>query len=565
MYIFSLKKILIYSVILLHILNYQHAFSQSQKSDLTPFKLNGSLSIGYWLNISSTTDATGNKTQQTLPNWYIQGQPTVSIYNMQFPFSANYSNNQLSYTQPFNQYGISPTYKWITLHAGYRNLSLSNYTLSGVTFLGGGIELNPGKFRFAAFYGRFARGIPEDSTLISQNALVIPTYERWGYGFKIGYGSATNHLDLIVTKISDNSNSIELPKNSSIRPGDNLCIALASKFKLSKSINAEFESALSTLTNDLTAGGEFEEVAFLKPVITLNLSSTINPAANASVNYNHKYFGIGMRGEYIGPTFRTFGMYFIQNDLIRGTIKPSLRLFKRKLNLTGSFGYQRDNVVNQKNTTTIRMISSANANLRVGKSLILQGTYSNFGTDQNSGLIQLNDSIRISQVNQSFGGSAILTFPGKSVYSNLIGNYMSQTLDDLNAVTEKFSESQIQAVSVNYAISHKASGVQLGLGLSFNDIVNNQGNIRALGPSARLGWSVPKYKFQVNMSINQQNRTLNNIKDGSVLTLNNDINWSGLGKHRIGIRHQQVINSSSATSLITQNQNRIGITYGYAF
>jgi hypothetical protein len=81
----------------------------------------------------------------------------------------------------------------------------------------------------------------------------------------------------------------------------------------------------------------------------------------------------------------------------------------------------------------------------------------------------------------------------------------------------------------------------------------------------RIGWSLPKYHLNISAGLNQQNRIQNDVSDGSILSLNNNINWTIRKKHRIGVIHQQVINSSSAQSLLKQNQNRIGITYGYSF
>jgi len=36
-----------------------------------------------------------------------------------YSFSYIFSNQQSSFQQPFNQYGLHPTYKWITGHIGY--------------------------------------------------------------------------------------------------------------------------------------------------------------------------------------------------------------------------------------------------------------------------------------------------------------------------------------------------------------------------------------------------------------------------------------------------------------
>lgn len=540
--------------------------AQKDSGFLSNFKINGSISVGYWFNSQTTTDAKGEKITNSTPSWFIQGAPTISVYNMQFPFSANYSNRQFSYSQPFNQYGISPRYKWATLHGGYRNMSLSKYTMAGVTFLGGGVDLNPGKFRFSAFYGRFARGIEQDSALIATGAVVIPTYERWGYGVKIGIGTDNNHVDLIVTKIADDSNSISLPDNENIRPGDNVCVGLAGKFRIfKKRVVGEFETTISALTNDITASGDFEEAAFLKPILEVNLSSTVNPAAFASLTYNSKYFRLGVSSEFIGPAFRTFGMYYIQNDLWRNSIKPSLRLFKGRLNISGSVGYQTDNVVNQKLTTTTRLISSGNASIRLGKSLVLRANYSNFGTDQSSGVIQLNDSIRVSQINQTIGGSVMYSIRGKKFFSNIIANVMTQGLNDLNVVTAKFSESQLQTASVNYSLGHKKTGLNVGIGYTISDIQNNQGNTLQSGPMLRVGLSLPKLHLNISSNLNQQSRLVNNGTDGSILSIGNNVHWTVFKKHRLGIIHQQIINSTSASSLIKQNQNRIGVTYGYSF
>src|SRR5687767_2715688 len=66
-------------------------------------------------------------------NYVITGSPVLSIYGFQVPVTFTIGKQQSSFTQPFNQFGLSPTYKWVTLHAGYRNLFFSPYTLAGHT------------------------------------------------------------------------------------------------------------------------------------------------------------------------------------------------------------------------------------------------------------------------------------------------------------------------------------------------------------------------------------------------------------------------------------------------
>jgi hypothetical protein len=82
------------------------------------------------------------------------------------PFSFAYTNNQATANlpQPFNRFSLSPSYRWVTTHIGYGNMSFSPYTLSGHEFFGGGIELAPDNgFRFAALYGRFRKAVEPGS------------------------------------------------------------------------------------------------------------------------------------------------------------------------------------------------------------------------------------------------------------------------------------------------------------------------------------------------------------------------------------------------------------------
>jgi len=126
-------------------------------------------------------------------NYVLSGSPVISVYGWQIPFSFIIGKQQNSFTQPFNQFGMSPTYKWITIHAGYRSLNFSLFTLAGHTFLGAGVELTPGKFRFAAMYGQLNKATPLDTA----QALYLSTfsYKRMGMDVKVGYGTQNNFID----------------------------------------------------------------------------------------------------------------------------------------------------------------------------------------------------------------------------------------------------------------------------------------------------------------------------------------------------------------------------------
>ena len=154
-----------------------------------PVSLNGNLGAN-----STYYSASGIDNRQTPFTWMINGNLNARIYGIDIPITLLLTEQQRSFTQPFNQFGLSPKYKWALAHVGYRSMVFSPYTLSGMTFFGLGLELNPGKVRFAAMKGRFQKAINEDT--LSTSA-ITPTFKRTGYAVKLGYGTSATYIDLI--------------------------------------------------------------------------------------------------------------------------------------------------------------------------------------------------------------------------------------------------------------------------------------------------------------------------------------------------------------------------------
>ena len=119
-----------------------------------PVKLHGNLNIQL-----QAYKASGIDPRQKDFSWMISGMPTLEIFGVQFPFSFLLSNFDNKFYQPFNQFGVSPYYKWIKLHLGYRNITYSPYTLAGHRMLGAGFDLTPKNFALGLCTGN-AHGPP---------------------------------------------------------------------------------------------------------------------------------------------------------------------------------------------------------------------------------------------------------------------------------------------------------------------------------------------------------------------------------------------------------------------
>ncbi len=92
-------------------LNAQNLEQIGKKNPLT---ISGGLSvnqIGYAVS--------GIESRRDPYSFYASGNVNFNLYGWSVPLTFTYSNQQGSFQQPFNQFGLHPTYKWITGHFGY--------------------------------------------------------------------------------------------------------------------------------------------------------------------------------------------------------------------------------------------------------------------------------------------------------------------------------------------------------------------------------------------------------------------------------------------------------------
>lgn len=197
------------------------------------------------------------------------------------PFSAQFSKKNARYKQPsFKQFGMSPRYKSITLNLGYRSIAFSNYSLTGLTFLGASIEYQPEKswLTSSAMYGRFFKANPySDST--NQNFL-DPSFERWGGGARVTVMKEHQEVTFIVFKAADRPNSIPTPPaDSNFAPAENLVTGFTTKNKLGNNFTLKTEYSISAYTTDIRDPGKkldnYSYLNNLSPLFKSKYSSTV--------------------------------------------------------------------------------------------------------------------------------------------------------------------------------------------------------------------------------------------------------------------------------------------------
>lgn len=474
-------------------------FAQDLSSIKTqkPVTVRGSLST-----TANLYSITGKESARDPFNYMMAGNVDVSIYGLSLPFSFMYSGQNLSYAQPFNRFGISPQYKWMKVHLGYRSMNYSSFTLAGHSFLGAGVELNPGLLRLSGVYGRFKqKTIPNTANPI--DTLFAPT--RKGYSFKVGVGNQANYFDLIFLSIADDSLSVNMPTAGTMKmPQANTVLGTHFRFKLAKSIVWETEGAVSLLTKNtsdqLLSDIDNALIQRLSGTLNLNASSEYSTAWNSSLMYSAKLYSVGLQYRRIAPNFQSFGAYYFNTDIENFTVTGKISALKRKLNLNGNIGLQRDNLRKNKASSSARVISMANASYNSGKVFSVNGSFSNYSINQQAGRLPLNDTIKLYQTNRNISLMPMLTFNKGTLQQVIQLNAMLTNMIDHNPNTAANSEVSSKVAMINYFVNHSKLEGSFMVGLNYTSMTSALMNQTLYGMNADVGKSFIKGKLNTNFS-----------------------------------------------------------------
>jgi len=518
--------------------------------DAKPFVYRGTIQAsggGYF--------ASGIENRKNPYLWSLSGNPTFVVYDIEIPFSFLISQDNRNFRQPFNQFGLSPKYKWLTVHGGFRNLQYSNYTLAGHTFLGIGVDLNPKWFRFGAMYGRFQKAIEEDSTNQANDLSQYnyAAYKRKGFAAKVGFGKEKNYIDLIFTKIWDDSSSLsKKPEVQMIYPGNNATIGIVTETNFLKHFTWKLDGAISALTKDMgSTDYDLEGVpmkGFIKLLVPPKTSTTASYAVETSLRYQSKPVTITAKYQRIAPDYVSFGTYYIQSDLERITISPNFRLLKNKMNISGAVGYQHDNLNKKKLIATRRIIGSANINYNASQKFGITLNYSNFGTSQSPGTKTLNDTAKIDQISQSITLVPRITLMKKDnkIMHNIIPTLSFQNLNDRNKLNSSNYEMKNINGNANYSLAFIPKKINANIGLNTNYSIVSVGKTLSYGFTTGANYTFAKDKLTVSEQFTWNKNAFNKQSNGSTLQNALNINYQILAHH-----------SLAANILLTNNKAKI--------
>ena len=538
-----------------------------------PFSVSGGLSLN---QIFYTVD--GIDSRRDPYTYYASGNINFSLYGWSVPLSFSYSNQNTTFQQPFNQYSLHPTYKWITGHVGYTSMSFSPYTVNGHIFLGAGVDVAPeGKWKFSGLYGRFLKAVELDTANSSQ----IPSYKRMGYGFKASFADNGSTVDMTLFHAKDQTNSIAaLPDSIGITPQENLVLSLGAGKTFFEHFVLKGEFATSALTkdirsDDLEGSHPLSKTEFL---FDSKVSSSYYNAYKASMTFEQDAYSLGVAYERIDPEYRTLGAYYFNNDLENITVNGATSILQGKVNIAATAGTQRDNLDRSKISTLRRFVGSVNLNYVPSEKLNVSASYSSFQTFTNirSQFVNINqltpydnlDTLNFTQISRNATVTTMYAIgTNKSRRQSLNVNLSYQGTADKQGGVEQNSGSKFYNANVGYAMNLVPQN--MAVTVSFNATVNDGAGFstRTSGPIAAVNKSFFQKKVRATLSSTYNNTYNGSQKINTIMNVRLGGNVSIRKKHNINISLVAVkrdTKTETTSRSFTEFTGTVGYNYSFS-
>jgi hypothetical protein len=508
-----------------------------------PLRITGGISANQIFYAASGIDS-----RRDPYSYFLSGNLNFDLYGWSVPLSFSFSNQKLSFQQPFNQYGLHPTYKWITGHVGFVSMNFSPYTLSGHLFKGVGVDLAPTeKFSFSAMYGRLQKGVEPDSS--AEIAAGQPAFRRMGYGLKAAYTNGGDKAELILFRAKDELNSISyVPEAENILPQENLVLSIAGTKTLFGRLLLSAELAGSGITRDirsLESGGR-PPFGYFGPLYTPRTSSSYYKAFKSGLSYKGNFYTVGLGYERIDPEYQTLGAYYFNNDLENVTVNTTTALFQGRVNISMNVGSQRNNLDEEKISSMRRLVGSANVAWAASERLNLNASYSNFQTFTNirPQFEQVNqltpyenlDTLNFTQISQSANLNASYALStDKERRQNLSMNLSFQDAADKQGNGSMHAGTQFYNVNTSYNINLASSNT--GITGAFNYSQNQMDTIAtlAVGPTVAVNKSFFEKKLRASLSANMNDSYNTGELLSRVMSLRTNGSYSFMKKHNFNL------------------------------
>jgi len=564
----QMKRILL--LLLSFLLLSSSAQDLSKLSKNKAFALSGNLSFN-----ANFFGVQGQQSSQTPFFWSISGSPSISLFGLRFPAHISFRDSKLESNLqfPFNRFAASPSWKWVKVHLGQRSPRLSPYTLTGNDFNGVGIELTPGKLRFAFMRGTF-RNLSTRADSLQVISTILPSYRRRGLAGKIGFGSRQRYVDLIWMKVRDElddfTNLSDEFNKPLIVPEDNLVLGLDMQIPLLKALTIKVNGAGSLHTPNINLSpiplDEWlspEQQTSVSRIIALNASTRWGFAGDAELRLRLKPGSFSIKYHRVEPNFRSLGTFFVRQDVESWTANLQLRAFKNKLSLMLRGGWEQNNLSDLLATRRQRLIGMANLLIMPARDLQIQLNISNFQMDNRPGLITVEDSFRFVNVTQIQRASVRKSIDLGGPSLSLQGTINHQSVDEPQAQNASFTGIELWNAAFGTDWKNASGNFILGTNLNYQQSLRGDEMSTTWGVMLRINQNLWDKKLRLRLSsifnqVNSQQAT-----PRLSMTLRSSMRWQLAQAHSFNLGASLLDRNLQASQPIRSLRASVGYSFRF--
>jgi len=503
--------------------------------------------------------------------WRLNGQLNFDLYGVKVPVSLLMSSKStvFSYQLPaYHFVGLSPTYKWATLHLGNSNLNFSPYVFAGHSFKGVGLELRPGIWRFKAMRGQLQRA---DFNLIGQLQNVEPSFARQAWGIQAGVDTGKDKILLSMLKVEDKLRVINRDSITE-NPMENMVVGLIGRKQISPLIYIDIDYALSFLSRNtfsrLRAPASAHWLSF--GLMPFRNSTATHKALKTSIGVKTNFGHIEFHHERVDPGYRSLGTLFFNDDLENITASSTFSAFKKKLKIAAHLGIQRNNLSGFESNSQRRWIGTLNASFLASKNLNLNANYSNFSATNrlrfSNDPLQVLDSIKLVLVNQqlNISGNYKVNEGGTSSLSAQFSLQQANSIE--NEEVQKDQQNTYYLGQVSYLEQIGPRPITISSSLMVNSYINNQIQNTGIAPSLSIVVPLQQDKIKWTSTCSYLHQMASGFPSSKVLNWQHRLSIKWNKKQQLSIQAGLILRSSQ--NAFTPNsfiESRGRVSYGWRF
>lgn len=346
-------------------------------------------------------------------------------------------------SNPSNNLGIAPKYKWAQLLLGTQYIKYSDLSTGDIGIFGAGFDLRPKGWLMKFFYGTSQQGI--DYIAPPPLPGVMGAYKRSHYMFQLGKEKEGKYLfALNFSKGKDDTTSV-VSKPLTVMPQEGFAASLISEVYFLESWYVKLEAAQSYFTKDLMQPPDTTGEMTLTPFIDGRTSTQKDNAGTFSIGRKTSNFDIGYSTKYIGKTFQTTGYPYMQPDHWDNTIDTRFLVWKNKINVVARAGLRTNNMSDTL-LKSDQFIGNINWFTQFNDHLGLNLYYNNFGFSSVSSI----NPYGIRNVSNDIGISPTYTWSTTNMMHLITVSYNYSKYDERDVITGVITSNNTQTGLISY-------------------------------------------------------------------------------------------------------------------